>query len=67
MTGASDIIVSATGIPHSALTTPHLKMGLTTRLALPRGINARQFTKLLLSLLSHAGLKRVGRSYGGMS
>ena len=29
----------------------------TRRLALPRGINARQFTKLLLSLLSHAGTK----------
>ncbi len=29
----------------------------TRRLALPRGTNARQFTKLLLSLLSHAGLK----------
>ena len=29
----------------------------TRRLALPRGTNARQFTKLLLSLLSHAGRK----------
>ena len=29
----------------------------TRRLALPRGITARQFTKLLLSLLSHTGMK----------
>src|SRR5215472_14620372 len=33
-----------------------LELEPTRRLALPRGINARQFTKLLLSLLSHAGL-----------
>ena len=32
-------------------------MGPTGRLALPRGGFARQFTKLLLSLLSHAGIK----------
>ena len=32
-------------------------MGPTGRLALPRGGFARQFTKLLLSLLSHAGMK----------
>ncbi len=32
----------------------------TRRLALPMGIDARQFTKLLLSLLSHAGMKMVG-------
>jgi hypothetical protein len=34
-----------------------LELEPTRRLALPRGINARQFTKLLLSLLSHAGVK----------
>ena len=32
-------------------------MGPKGRLALPRGGFARQFTKLLLSLLSHAGMK----------
>ena len=32
-------------------------MGPTGRLALPWGGFARQFTKLLLSLLSHAGMK----------
>ena len=32
-------------------------MGPTGRLALPWGEFARQFTKLLLSLLSHAGMK----------
>ena len=32
-------------------------MGPTGRLALPGGRIARQFTKLLLSLLSHAGMK----------
>ena len=37
------------------------ELGPTGRLALPRGGFARQFTKLLLSLLSHAGLKMVGR------
>ena len=34
-------------------------MGPTGRLALPRGGFARQFTKLLLSLLSHAGERQL--------
>jgi hypothetical protein len=37
---------------------PVPKMEPAERLALSWGINARQFTKLLLSLLSHAGGKK---------
>ncbi len=48
-------------ILHSSLRTLHSDVEPTGRLALPWGGLARQFTKLLLSLLSHAGRKMVGR------
>jgi hypothetical protein len=48
---------------HSAFRTPHsaFELGPMERLALSWG-NARQFTKLLLSLLSHIGVKMACRA-----
>src|SRR5438874_13163644 len=44
-------------ILHFALPTPHSKDGADGETRTPVGRNARQFTKLLLSLLSHAGFE----------
>ncbi len=47
--------VNVSGTPQSALRNPHLERGAGGETRTPVGRIARQFTKLLLSLLSHAG------------
>ena len=58
--GMAPLAVPIAVVPHSPLCTLHSKTGASGGTRTLVGHDARQFTKLLLSLLSHAGMNLVG-------